>query len=74
MRNYVPSLAVETIDIDNDGVHYEEGEPGEEVEAEEDDVSSGWGAEEEGEDVHPGSEGHTVGDKQEDNGGHDFWV
>lgn len=74
MRDYVPSLAVETIDVDNDRVHYEERETREEVEAEEDDVGGGRGAEEEGEDVHPGSEGHTIGDKQENNGGQDFWV
>ena len=70
----VASLTGESVDVDDDGVHDEEGEPGEEVEAEEDDVGGRRGTEEEGEGVHPGSEGHTVGDEEEDNGREDSWV
>ena len=64
MWNNITTLAVEAIEIDNDGVDNEERETREEVEAEENDVGSGWGTEQEGEGIHPGSEGRPVGDEE----------
>ena len=66
--HHVPRLAVQSVQVDYDGVHYEEREAGEETEAEEHNVGGGRGAEEEGEEVHPGSDGRSVRDEEEDNG------
>ena len=52
-------------DVGHDDVDNEEAEPGEEVEAEEDDVAGGWGLKQEGEDVHPRGHGHSVGHQEE---------
>ena len=71
MGYHVPRLRAESLEVDDDGVHYKEGEPGEEIETEEDNIGRGRRVEEEGEEVHPGSEGHSVRDEQEDNGWED---
>ena len=60
MRNDgVPIGMVTALQVDYDGIHNEQREAGEEVEAEENNVGCGWGAEEEGEKVHPWNHGYT---------------
>ena len=70
----VPGVTAEIAQVDNDSVDYEEREAGEETETEEDNVGSGRRAEEEREGVHPGSEGHAVGDEEEDDRRESDWV
>ena len=53
-------------DVGHNDINDKEAEPGEEVEAEEDDVAGGWGLEHEGEDVHPRGYGHSIGHQEED--------
>jgi len=52
-----------SLQVNHDGVHNEQSKPHEEVEAEEEDIGGGRGGEEEGQEVHPGDDGDTIGDQ-----------